>query len=152
VRTLADIRRYPASRRLPHFNAGALAEALPAAGIEYHHIEALGGRRSRRPDSPNGGWKVKGFQGYADHMSTEEFASGLERLEALARTAPTAIMCAEADWTHCHRRLTADALLARGWRVRHIARDGRISDHELTPFAVVDGTRIAYPPGQLRLG
>jgi uncharacterized protein (DUF488 family) len=152
VRTLVDVRRYPASRRVPHFNADALRAALPAAGIDYHHIEALGGRRSRRPGSPNAGWRERGFQGYADHMLTDEFARGLERLEELARASTAVIMCAEASWTSCHRRLTADALLVRGWRVRHIARDGRLTDHELTPFAVVDGTRVTYPPEQLRLG
>jgi uncharacterized protein (DUF488 family) len=85
-------------------------------------------------------------------MGSAEFATGLGRLEAAARAAPTAIMCAEAQWWRCHRRLLADALVVRGWHVRHLGADGRIGEHELTPFAVVVDERITYPPPQLSLG
>ncbi|HEX8101602.1 MAG TPA: DUF488 domain-containing protein [Solirubrobacteraceae bacterium] len=149
---IADVRRFPGSRRLPWFNAEALAESLPAAGIGYAHLPALGGRRSRVPGSVNGGWENAAFQGYADWMATPEFAEGLVRLQALARSAPTAFMCAEAPWWRCHRRLVADALVARGWEVRHLLPGGRIAAHELTAFAVVgvDGS-LTYPPAQLSL-
>ena len=142
---LADVRRAPRSRRTPQFNADRLARELPAAGIAYAHLAELGGRRSVAPGSPNDGWRVAAFRGYADHMATPEFAAGLRRLEALGAERPTAIMCAEAVWWRCHRRLVADALLVGGWRVRHVAADGRLSDHELTPFARVEGERLVYP-------
>jgi uncharacterized protein (DUF488 family) len=153
VEALADVRRHPSSRRLPHFNAGPLGEALGDAGIEYAGLgEELGGRRRPVPDSPNRGWRVAQFQGYADHMASPEFAAGLARLEKLARERRTAYMCAEGDWRRCHRRLISDALLGRGWRVSHLLRDGGLEAHELTPFAVVEGDRVSYPPVQPRLG
>lgn len=151
VGTLADVRRFPGSRRLPQFGAQALEATLGEAGVVYVHLAALGGRRSRRPGSGNGGWQNAGFQGYADWMETEEFAAGLAALERLARAARTAVMCAEAAWWQCHRRLLADALLARGWEVTHLMRDGRATPHELTPFAVLQEARVTYPP-QLELG
>ena len=150
---MADVRRHPGSRRLPWFGEAALRASLPEAGIGYAHLPALGGRRTRRPGSPNGGWENASFQGYADHMASPEFGEGLARLEALAREAPTAFMCAEAPWWRCHRRLIADALLVRGWEVRHILPGGRIAAHELTDFAVAGpGAELTYPPPQLGLG
>jgi uncharacterized protein (DUF488 family) len=91
---------------------------------------------------------VPAFRAYADHMAGKEFATGLARLEALARETPTAAMCAEGPWWRCHRRLVADALVARGWEVVHVMPDGRPAVHDLTPFAVVEGARISYPPPQ----
>jgi uncharacterized protein (DUF488 family) len=149
---VVDVRRYPGSRRFPWFGAEALAQTLPQEGMTYLHLPELGGRRSRTPGSPNGGWENAGFQGYADWMATPEFAAELARLEAAAAAAPTAIMCAEAQWWRCHRRLVADVLVVRGWTVCHIAPDGRLTEHELTPFAVVAGDRLTYPPSQLALG
>jgi uncharacterized protein (DUF488 family) len=151
VRRVADVRRFPGSRRHPQFGRDALAEDLAARGIGYVHLEALGGRRSVVSGSPNGGWENAAFQGYADHMATAGFAAGIEELEALAGAEPTAVMCAEALWWHCHRRLVADALVVRGWAVDHIGPDGRLTRHELTPFAVVAGGRLSYPAAQLRL-
>lgn len=87
---IADVRRFPGSRRHPHFAAEALAASLPEHGLAYVHLPALGGRRSRLEGSPNGGWEHPAFQGYADHMASEEFAGGLAELEALARARPTA--------------------------------------------------------------
>jgi uncharacterized protein (DUF488 family) len=149
---LVDVRQYPRSRRVPQFNAEALEESLPAAGIDYLHMRELGGRRRPRPGSTNDGWENDQFRGYADHMETEEFAAALSRLESFARERPTAIMCAEAQWWRCHRRLVSDALLVRGWRVRHIGSDGRVEDHPLTPFAVVEDGRLSYPAEQTSLG
>lgn len=145
---VADVRTHPGSRRLPHFNREAMTAAL---GDRYVHVPELGGRRRTRPDSPNGGWENASFRGYADHMATEEFAHGLERLQQLARERRAAIMCAEALWWRCHRRLVSDALLVRGWRVRHLTAAGSLSDHELTAFAHAEGTRLTYPPTQLSL-
>jgi uncharacterized protein (DUF488 family) len=148
VVSLADVRRHPGSRRLPWFSSDALRAAWPA----YEHLPELGGRRSRVPGSPNGGWRVAAFGGYADHMATEEFEQGIARLLALAP--PVAILCAEGNWWQCHRRLVADALVARGHRVVHVARDGGLTEHELTDFVVVeygDPPGLTYPPAQLEL-
>jgi len=144
---IADVRRFPRSRRHPHFNI----ETLPPALERYEHFPELGGRRRVIAGSPNDGWEVAAFQGYADHMATPEFQRGLDRLEALAREVRTAFMCAEAPWWRCHRRLVSDALVVGGWDVRHILPDGGSAPHELTAFAVVEGTSITYPAPQLRL-
>ena len=103
------------------------------------------------PGSPNGGWEVAAFQGYADHMASEEFARGLERLEAWARERRVAVMCAEAPWWRCHRRLLADALLVRSHEVRHIVDAREAAVHELTEFAQLEDGRLTYPPRQLSL-
>jgi uncharacterized protein (DUF488 family) len=152
VQTVADVRRFPRSRRNPQFDSGSLARGLRARGLRYEHVESLGGRREPRPGSVNAGWEHPAFRGYADHMAGTEFAAGIEQLEELARGGPTAVMCAESLWWRCHRRLVADALLLRGWTVRHIGPDGRAELHELTPFAVGDAATLTYPAAQLRLG
>jgi uncharacterized protein (DUF488 family) len=152
IRALADVRRHPGSRRLPHFNGEQLAAALAGEGIRYEQLgESLGGRRRAVRGRLNDGWRVAGFRAYADHMETAEFEDALRRLENLAVAAPTAFMCAEADWRRCHRRLIADALLVRNWRVRHILRTGGLEDHALPSFAVTEGTRISYPAAQATL-
>jgi uncharacterized protein (DUF488 family) len=149
---LVDVRRFPGSRRNPQYNADALAGSLAERGIEYAHEAELGGFRTPRPDSPNAGWEQTTFQGYADYMATPEFAAALARLERAASERPAAIMCAEAQWWRCHRRLIADALIARGWRVWHLGLGPEPVAHELTRFAVVhdDGT-LTYPPAQEQL-
>ncbi len=139
-----DVRRFPASRRHPHFSRERLAPALAAAHVAYEWLPALGGRRTPRPDSPNVGWRVPGFRGYADHMDGPEFAAGLEHLIVLARERPTAIMCAEALQWRCHRRLVADALVVHGTEVCHVLAAGKTEQHVLTPFARVVGERIVY--------
>ena len=153
VELVADVRRYPGSRRQPHFGRTALAAVLFQAGIGYRWLgETLGGRRKPRPNSPNGAWESDQFRGYADHMASEEFASGLAQLEELAREQRVAVMCAEAWWVRCHRRLIADALVARGWRVLHLGSNGRLEEHELTDFAVVEDGTVTYPEPQTSLG
>ena len=147
---VADVRAHPGSRRLPHFGAAPLAQSLAAAGIEYAHLPELGGRRRPLPGSPNAAWDHDQFQGYADHMATEEFANGLSRLEDLADR-PAAAMCAEGLWWRCHRRLLSDALLARGHETVHVLPDGALATHELTDFAVVELGRVTYPPAQASL-
>ena len=142
---VADVRAYPGSRRLPHFNGESLRVELPEKGIAYEHLPGLGGRRRPRPDSPNTGWENASFRAYADHLESDEFGEGLAALRELAEARPTAVMCAEALWWRCHRRLVSDALLVRGHRVLHIAAGGTLSEHELTAFAQADGDRLLYP-------
>lgn len=151
VDQVADVRRHPASRRLPWFNREALSRELARHQLLYRHLPELGGRRRPSADSPNGGWRVEGFRGYADHMAGAEFAAGLRLLEAHAGQGVTAIMCAEGLWWRCHRRLISDALTVRGWDVVHIGPDGAATRHEVTRFALVDGGRVTYPPVQAPL-
>lgn len=141
---VADVRRYPGSRRWPHFSAAALAESLPAAGIDYLGMPELGGRRKPRPDSPHTAWRVEAFRGYADYMDTPEFRAALEKLEDLARPRPTAILCAEALPWQCHRSLIGDALIARGWEVREILSEREARVKKLPDFARLDGERVIY--------
>lgn len=144
IRTLADVRRFPMSRRHPQFNETDLRAALEAAGVSYLWLPSLGGRRKPAPDSPNTGWRNEAFRGYADHMQSDEFADGFAKLLDAATTAPTAIMCAEAVWWRCHRALISDALKVREWAVLHIADEKRAAEHKLTPPArIVDG-RLTY--------
>src|SRR5687768_13343545 len=105
IEAVADVRRFPASRRYPHFNDTVLRRSLDAVGIQYHGFPPLGGRRTPAPDSPNTGWRNDSFRGYADHLATDEFANGFRVLCELASGKRTAIMCAEALWWRCHRAL-----------------------------------------------
>ena len=120
IRVVADVRHYPGSRRVPHFNKEPLAKSLAAAGIEYVHLPELGGRRRARVDSPNTAWRNEAFRGYADYMMTPAFRTGIERLLDLAGRSRTAILCAEAVWWRCHRGLIADDLKVAGHEVTHI--------------------------------
>jgi uncharacterized protein (DUF488 family) len=148
VGILVDVRTLPRSRRNPQFDGGALADSLSARGISYWHERALGGFRHPQPESPNDGWRVRAFRGYADHMASWEFREALERLEVMADDQPTCIMCAEAQWWRCHRRLISDALLVRDWNVWHLGL-GEPIEHELTPIAVVGADlSLTYPPFQ----
>jgi uncharacterized protein (DUF488 family) len=145
VAGLADVRTVPRSRRHPHFSADALAVFLRARSIEYLHLPGLGGLRKPRPDSPNSGWLNSAFRGYADHMQTPEFAAALDRLISFGAGRQVAIMCAEAKWWQCHRRLIADVLVARRIEVRHILSVREAAPHELTPFGKVMGDTVQYP-------
>jgi uncharacterized protein (DUF488 family) len=145
ITTLADIRTVPKSRRHPHFHTDALARELPGHDVEYVHLAALGGWRQTVPDSPNGAWRNASFRGYADYAMTAEFAAGLEDLRTRADDAKTAMMCSEALWWRCHRRLVADRLVLGGDEVRHIGSDGRTQTHEITAFATVRGDQLVYP-------
>lgn len=151
VRRLADVRTVPRSRHNPQFNAETLPPALAASGIDYASMKGLGGLRRPRKDSPNAAWCNAGFRGFADYMQTGEFETELDRLIELAKEKPTAIMCAESVPWRCHRSLIADALTVRGIDVFHIMTDQRANPHKLTRFAVVEGTRITYPPEQASL-
>lgn len=145
---VADIRRLPGSRAYPQFNADTLEGALAAVQIGYDHIAALGGRRGKAPPGPelNDLWSNRSFRNYADYALTAPFQAGLERLIDEGRRHPCALMCAEAVWWRCHRRIVADYLLARGETVLHIMGEGRLEPARLTPGAAIqpDG-RILYP-------
>jgi uncharacterized protein (DUF488 family) len=143
VRLVIDVRRFPASRRHPQFNSSDLAETLANDGIDYLHLEELGGRRAPTRDSPNTAWRIAGFRGYADYMGTPAFQAGLDRLMALAASRRAAIMCAEASWRSCHRALISDALKARGWEVVHIV-DAHTEPHPFTAVARVANGRLTY--------
>ncbi|MBF5045045.1 DUF488 domain-containing protein [Simulacricoccus sp. 17bor-14] len=145
VRTLADIRTVPRSRTNPQFNLQPFARTLAAHDLGHLHLAELGGLRRPQPGSPNGAWRNRSFQGYADHMLTEEFARGLERLRELAQHGPVAVMCAEALRWRCHRSLLADALWARGVVVGHIESLTRVREHVPTAFARIRGLRVTYP-------
>ena len=158
IEQVIDVRAVPRSRRNPQFDRDAIRAALRAGGLGYTHLPEVGGLRQPADGSVNDGWDNEAFRGYADYMVTPEFAEGLDRVGRLASRRPTALMCAEADWRRCHRRLLSDALGVRGWRVRHILprrpdgeAGGHREPHPLTPFLVVDGGRIAYPAAQGRL-
>src|SRR5688500_7400602 len=135
IEALADVRRFPGSRRFPHFNAEVLAAPLNSMRIEYVHFAQLGGRRKPGPTSSNTGWRNEAFRGYADHMETPEFRSGMERLLELAQRKRTALMCAEAVWWQCHRALISDWLKARGNTVVHILGPNRSEEHPYTSAA-----------------
>ena len=149
VRMLVDIRRFPASRRHPHYNRGVLEAELPAHGIGYRWLgDSLGGRRKSTvpiEESPNRAWQVEAFRNYADAMTTPDFSAGVEALETLARAEPTAYMCAEKPWWKCHRRVLSDLILARGWEVVHLIDLGKRAAHELSEWARVTDGAVTYP-------
>ena len=149
IRELADIRTMTISRANPQFNADALAPALAERGIAYRHLAALGGLRKRARDVPpqmNALWQNRSFHNYADYALSDSFRGGFTELCDLARAVPTAMMCAEAVWWRCHRRIVADYLLAAGWPVFHIMEKGRLVAAELTPGAFVrPDLSIVYP-------
>jgi uncharacterized protein (DUF488 family) len=151
IRQVVDVRRFPRSRANPQFNLEALAEELPARQIRYTIVPELGGRRSGRSDVPpevNAYWRHKSFHAYSDYSMGDEFAEGLARLLVLAREAPSAIMCSEAVWWRCHRRIIADYLLLEGREVLHVMAAGRIETAAMTPGAVAAGGRLTYPASE----
>jgi uncharacterized protein (DUF488 family) len=145
VRQVADVRTIPRSTRHPHFGKEALEAFLAAHEVIYRHFPALGGLRKARPDSTNTGLTNASFRGYADHMQTAAFQQALASLEEFAGAVPTAVMCAEAVWWQCHRRLLADALLVHGVPVLHIVSRTTAKPHELSGFARAHDGRVIYP-------
>ena len=142
---LVDVRTLPRSRHNPQYNRESLPDALAERGIDYVHEPALGGLRKPRPDSANGAWRNAGFRGFADHMETPAFEERLAWLLDLSTAKRIVIMCAEAVPWRCHRSLIADALTARGARVRHLLGPAQERAHTLTPFARVADGRVSYP-------
>ena len=144
IEAVADVRRYPGSRRWPHFAREPLAAALETRGILYIWFPELGGRRTPRSDSPNTAWRSAAFRGYADYMATEAFAGGLDRLVNLASGLPTSILCAEALWWRCHRGLIADVLRWLQFEVIHIMGPGSTASHPYTAAARFVRGRLSY--------
>ncbi|MCO5157793.1 MAG: DUF488 domain-containing protein [Aquamicrobium sp.] len=152
VEHLADVRKMPMSRSNPQFNVDALTGVLAAFRISYEHLAALGGLRGRAkalPDEVNGLWTNRSFHNYADYALTEPFHAGLDHLLEQGRARRCAIMCSEAVWWRCHRRIVADYLIASGETVFHIMGEGRLEPARLTPGAAVraDG-KVVYPAVQ----
>jgi uncharacterized protein (DUF488 family) len=145
IALLVDVRTIPRSRYNPQFNTDMLAQSLGEAGLQYRHLPKLGGLRKPKKDSFNNGWRNASFRGYADYMQTEEFFNAIEELMAESRSQPAAIMCAEAVPWRCHRSLIADALVSRGWNVRHIMSPEQATPHVLTSFAHLEAGRLTYP-------
>jgi uncharacterized protein (DUF488 family) len=144
IQLLADVRRFPGSRRLPHFGQENLSKSLASVGIDYVHFPELGGRRKALSNSPNTVWRNEAFRGYADFMMTSEFHEGINRLLKLAREKRTAIMCAEALWWQCHRSLIADYLKADGHTICNILGLNKVEEHPFTSAArIVDG-KLSY--------
>ena len=151
IEALVDVRRFAGSRRLPQFNEGALRDGLGQAGIAYHWLPQLGGRRTPDAESINTGWRHSAFRGYADHIATEEFAAGLFELLMLAEGLRTTVMCAEMLWWQCHRRLIADLLTTLDHEVLHIQTAKPADRHRLIdPARIVDGT-LSYAAQQQNL-
>ena len=148
IEAIADVRRFPGSRRLPQFGEDSLREALAADGLDYRWIEELGGRRRPIKDSPNLAWRNSSFRGYADHLQSAEFDRGLHCLLEMAARRRTAMMCAEVLWWRCHRSLVSDVLKTRGIEVLHIQDDKPPAAHPFTaPARLVDG-QLSYAAGQ----
>jgi len=148
---LADIRRFPGSKRYPHFASEAMATWLPEHGIAYIHMPELGGRRKPRADSPNMAWRNEQFRAYADYMATDEFRAAVDKLVALGERQRVAIMCAEAVPWRCHRNLVADELTRRGIDVFHIIGNDAPRKHVLNPHACVENDHLVYPAEQQTL-
>lgn len=145
------MRRFPGSRRHPHFDRDALSASLARIDIEYHGFADLGGRRTPRPDSHNTAWRNAAFRGYADYMETADFESAIRRLEPIAARRRTAILCAEALWWQCHRALISDYLKVRGVKVLHIGDVKHAAPHPFTKAARTTEGRLSYGASQLEL-
>lgn len=144
IQMLVDIRAFPVSRRMPHFNRESLEKSLPGAGIRYVWMKALGGRRNKiLDDSPNIALRNDSFRNYADYMLTPQFEKTADELVASAKQTRTAYMCAERVYFHCHRILVSDWLAAHGHEVLHIDGTGPLKPHQLMAEArIIDGQVI----------
>lgn len=139
-----DVRRFPGSRRHPHFGRDEMERWLPKNELSYEWWgDELGGRRNADPATRHSALRVAAFRGYADHMDTELFRGSLSTLMERAEDAPLAVMCAETLWWRCHRRMIADALLAQGCEMLHVIGPGKVQAHVLHPAARIDAD--GYP-------
>jgi uncharacterized protein (DUF488 family) len=149
VETVVDVRRLPGSSRYPQFNADALGAALADRGLGFMRLEGLTGRRPVSKEVPfdvNAWWENRSFHNYADHALSQDFRYALAALRDAGAGRRTAVMCSEAVWWRCHRRIIADYLLAAGDEVKHILGPGQVVPAELSAGAVLaqDG-RVTYP-------
>lgn len=146
---VADVRRFPRSRTNPQFNIDTLPDALAGFQIGYRHFAELGGRRARQatPDvTTNAFWTNPSFRNYADFALTDPFQTALAELIETGKTRTCAIMCSEAVWWRCHRRIIADHLLARGHEVFHLMGEARTEPAQLTRGArVTEEGKVVYP-------
>lgn len=151
IEVLADVRRFPGSRRHPHFGGEALAASLQAGGIDYVWLARLGGRRRDSAATQHLGWINPSFRSYAAYTWSDEFAEGLAELVGIAIAARTAIMCSELPWWRCHRALISDVLRFLGAEVLHIMGDGAPRPHPYTAPARIVAGELVYPaePGGL---
>ncbi|MEO2062314.1 MAG: DUF488 domain-containing protein [Christiangramia sp.] len=140
IEQLADIRRFPGSRKFPQFNKENLEILLPEKAIKYTHFEALGGRREAAPNSTNTSWRNDFFRGYTDYMETDIFKEEVDKLSQLATNKRVVLMCSEALWWRCHRSMISDYFKVKAWKVMHIMGEGKWQEHPYTqPAKVVDG-------------
>ena len=145
IASVVDVRRFPGSRRHPHFGSAAMANWLAADGIGYRWLPSLGGRRRTGPVSRHVGLRTPQFRAYADHMESAEFAEGVSELLVVAASEAVAVMCSESLWWRCHRRLLADHLvLVQDVGVSHLMHDRRLSPHPVTPGARLSGRDVVY--------
>jgi uncharacterized protein (DUF488 family) len=144
IEAIADVRRFPGSRRLPQYMSANLEASLSEHGIAYQWIEELGGRRRATPGQSESAWRNASFRGYAEHLKTEGFASGLQQLLDLAARQPTAMMCAEVLWWRCHRSMISDVLKLRGIEVLHIQGKQPPAEHPYTSPARLDHGELTY--------
>ncbi|HYX33653.1 MAG TPA: DUF488 domain-containing protein [Oligoflexus sp.] len=146
ITLVADVRKMPRSRTNPQFNLEMLQKDLPSVGISYVHLPRLTGlRKAGKSISSSNGWRNKSFKAYADYMESSEFSAGLDELLTIAQQSTVAVMCSEAVWWRCHRRLIADALVVRGVDVRHILSKAPAKSHQLTEIAHVEAGQLSYP-------
>ena len=144
IHYLVDVRRYPGSKKFPHFNKEQLSVLLPEINITYHHIHELGGRRKALKDSVNTAWRLASFRAYADYMQSKDFLNAMLQLMELAQKENLAYMCSEAVWWSCHRALISDYLKVRNWKVFHIMGKKNISEHPFTSAARVENNKLFY--------
>lgn len=144
IKILVDVRRFPGSRKFPHFHKDSLAKSLKAQNIEYLHLEGLGGRRKPIKNSKNTAWRNISFQAYADYMETQDFQEAIMELSDIAKQNTTAIMCSEAVWWRCHRALISDFLKVKGWNVQHILSKTQTQPHPFTSPAKVIDQQLFY--------
>ena len=152
VETVIDVRTVPRSRTNPQYNSDVLGDELSPHRIGYGRIAKLGGLRSRSRDvdpATNAFWQNRSFHNHADYALSESFAEGLHQLLAQAAETPTAIMCSEAVWWRCHRRIIADYLLMHGWPVLHLMAKDRAEPAQMTSAAREISGRLVYPAGPL---
>lgn len=140
ISLLVDVRSYPGSNYVPHFNKENMQQSLPENSVKYLHLKKLGGRRKGKTNSNNTVWRNKSFRAYADYMETASFKTGIDKLTAAAKKQRTAVMCSEAVWWRCHRSMIADYLKAADWKVMHIMNSNKSKQHPYTsPASVVQG-------------
>lgn len=144
IKVVADIRKLPGSRKFPQFDRENLALTLQENGIQYLHMEGLGGRRQVHKDSKNNRWRNASFRAYADYMETSDFRKSIQELEYIALKSATAYMCSEAVWWRCHRSMVSDYLKAKGWTVLHIMGINKAEAHRYTSPARVIGDQVSY--------